>query len=68
MVSLTIANRDSLVAGRLSESDNSCDGHTLARTIEQVQRLTGCSIGRSCVNRGDRGHRSKKPQVLIFYY
>ncbi len=41
------------------------DGHTLARAIEQVERITGGTVQRSFVDRGYRGHKVKDPQVLI---
>ena len=40
-------------------------GHTLARAIEQVQRVTGRIVQRSFVDRGYRGHGIKDTEVLI---
>jgi hypothetical protein len=49
----------------LAEPGNPYDGHTLAGAIEQVERITGCKVQRSFVDRGYRGHKLKDPQVLI---
>ena len=38
---------------------------TLARAIEQVERITGRPVERSFVDRGYRGHKIKESQVLI---
>ncbi|QQG66647.1 IS5 family transposase [Desulfobulbus oligotrophicus] len=64
-VSVATANRDNFVVGMLAEPGNPYDGHTLGRAIEQVQRITGCLVERSFVDRGYRGHNLKDPQVLI---
>jgi IS5 family transposase len=64
-VSVATTNRDNFVVGMLAEPGNPYDGHTLARAIEQVQRITGCKVQRSFVDRGYRGHDVKDPQVLI---
>ena len=64
-VSVATTNRDNFVVGMLAEPGNPYDGHTLGRAIEQVQRITGCLVERSFVDRGYRGHNIKDPQVLI---
>ena len=64
-VSVATTNRDNFVVGMLAEPGNPYDGHTLARAIEQVQRITGCTVQRSFVDRGYRGHDVKNHQVLI---
>ena len=64
-VSVATTNRDNFVVGMLAEPGNPYDGHTLGRAIEQVERMCGCAVQRSFVDRGYRGHKLKKPQVLI---
>ncbi len=64
-VSVAVSNRDNFVVGMLAEPGNPYDGHTLARAIGQVERITGRAIERSFVDRGYRGHGLKIPQVLM---
>ena len=64
-VSVTTTNRDNFVMGIFAEYSNSYDGHTLARAIEQVQRVTG-RIVQSCIaDRGCRGHGINDTEMLI---
>ena len=53
------------VAGMLAEPGNPHDGHALGRSIAQVARMTNCAVQRSFVDRGHRGRKLEKPQVLI---
>ena len=63
-VSVATTNRDNFVVGMLAEHGNPYDGHTLAKAIKQAQRITGCTIQRSFVDRGYRGHKIQESQVL----
>ena len=40
---------------------NPYDGHTLGAVIEGTERLTGCEIERAYVDKGYRGHETRKP-------
>ena len=64
-VSVATTNRDNFVVGMFAEHGNPYDGHTLAKAIEQVQRVTGRIVQRSFVDRGYRGHGIKDTEVLI---
>jgi len=64
-VSVATTNRDNFVVGMFAEHGNPYDGHTLARAIEQVQRVTGRIVQRSFADRGYRGHGIKDTEVLI---
>jgi len=64
-VSVASTNRDNFVVGMLAEPGNPYDGHTLGRSIEQVERITGCTVQRGYVDLGYRGHGLQKPQVLM---
>lgn len=44
---------------------NPYDGHTLARVIEDTERLTGCSIERGYVDKGYRGHDTSNPRRIF---
>jgi IS5 family transposase len=44
------------VIGARSLPGNPFDGHTLAAEIAQTERITGVTIERASVDRGDRGH------------
>jgi transposase, IS5 family len=48
-VSMATTNRDNFVAGMLAGPGNPYDGHTLVRAIEQVERITGCTVESSFV-------------------
>jgi IS5 family transposase len=45
-----------VVLGARTLPSNPCDGHTLAAQIAQTERITGVTIERAPVDRGDRGH------------
>jgi IS5 family transposase len=45
-----------VVLGARTLPGNPCDGHTLAAQIAQTERITGVTIERARVDRGDRGH------------
>ena len=64
-VSVAVTNRDNCIVGMQAEPGNPYDGHTLARAIAQVERITGQAIKRVFVDRGYRGHKLTAPQVLI---
>jgi IS5 family transposase len=64
-VSVATTNRDNFVVGMFAEHGNPYDGHTLAKAIEQVQRVTDRIVQRSFVDRGYRGHGIKDTEVLI---
>jgi IS5 family transposase len=59
-VSLATTNRPApggqFVIGARSLPGNPFDGHTLAAQIAQTERITGVTIERAHVDRGDRGH------------
>jgi IS5 family transposase len=59
-VSLATTNRPApggkVVLGARSLLGNPCDGHTPAAEIAQTERITGVTIERAYVDRGDRGH------------
>ena len=44
---------------------NPYDGHTLKGAIEATERLTGCSIERSYVDKGYRGHDASNPHRVF---
>jgi IS5 family transposase len=44
---------------------NPYDGHTLANIIDATERLTGCSIERGYVDKGDRGHDTPDPRRIF---
>ena len=44
------------VLGALTLPGNPCDGHSLGRQLEQVERLLARPVRRACVDRGYRGH------------
>jgi IS5 family transposase len=44
---------------------NPYDGHTLRDVIEDTQKLTGCEIERSYVDRGYRGHDAENPRRVF---
>ena len=45
--------------------DNPYDGHTLRDVIEDTQKLTGCEIERSYVDKGYRGHDAENPRRVF---
>jgi IS5 family transposase len=45
--------------------DNPYDGHTLREVIEETQKLTGCEIERSYVDKGYRGHDTENPRRVF---
>jgi IS5 family transposase len=59
-VSLATTNRPApggkVVLGARTLPGNPFDGHTLAAEIAQTERITGVTIERASVDRGDRGH------------
>jgi IS5 family transposase len=44
---------------------NPYDGHTLRDVIEDTQKLTGCEIERSYVDKGYRGHDAESPRRVF---
>jgi hypothetical protein len=44
---------------------NPYDGHTLRDVIEDTQKLTGCEIERSYVDKGYRGHDAENPRPRL---
>jgi IS5 family transposase len=44
---------------------NPCDGHTLRKQIEQVERITGGKVKRAYVDCGYRGHGLAGPEIHI---
>jgi len=44
---------------------NPYDGHTLADIIEATEKLTGCEIERTYVDRGYRGHNASNPHRVF---
>jgi len=44
---------------------NPYDGHTLRDVIEDTQKLTGCEIERSYVDKGYRGHDAENPRRVF---
>jgi IS5 family transposase len=55
-VALATTNREGLVVAMQALPGNPHDGHTLAPTLAQVERLTGVVPTRCFVDRGYRGH------------
>jgi transposase, IS5 family len=43
------------------------NGHTLRAAIEDTQRLTGCQIERTYVDKGYRGHDAPKPRSVFIF-
>ena len=64
-VSVATTNRDNFVVGISAEHGNPYDGHTLARALDQVRRVTGEAVKRCFVDRGYRGHGVTDCEVLI---
>jgi transposase, IS5 family len=64
-VSVASTNRDNFVVGMLAEHGNPYDGHTLAKTLDQVKRITGQVVERGFVDRGYRGHGVTDSKILI---
>jgi IS5 family transposase len=44
---------------------NPYDGHTLRDVIDDTQKLTGCEIERSYVDKGYRGHDAQNPRRVF---
>ena len=55
-VSVAATNESNWVVGVQALHGNPYDGHTLANTIEQVERVTGRKIKEAFVDKGYRGH------------
>jgi IS5 family transposase len=55
-VSVVSTSKESFVIGMQALPGNSYDGHTLADSLEQVQRLTGQLPTEAYVDRGYKGH------------
>jgi IS5 family transposase len=55
-VALATTNRHDWFVGALLCEGNPYDGHTLARTLEQVESITGLSVSDGYVDKGYRGH------------
>ena len=53
------------VLGIMALPGNPYDGHTLARQIDQVAKLTGRGVNRAYVDRGYRGHKMKREGLDI---
>jgi IS5 family transposase len=53
------------VLGIMALPGNPYDGHTLARQIDQVTKLTGRAVNRAYVDRGYRGHKMKREGLDI---
>ena len=51
--------------GIMALPGNPYDGHTLARQIDQVTKLTGRAVNRAYVDRGYRGHKMKREGLDI---
>lgn len=54
--SVATSSRDNFVLGIQAVHGSPYDGHTLAGAIEQVERLSGRSVGEVFVDKGYRGH------------
>jgi IS5 family transposase len=44
---------------------NPYDGHTLKDVIDATERLTGCAIARTYVDKGYRGHDTENPRRVF---
>ena len=55
-VSVATTNRNDWVVGIMALHGNPYDGHTLARQVEQVERIAGLGIDEVHVDKGYRGH------------
>ena len=64
-VSVATTSRDNFVVGMQALAGNPFDGHTLAGSLEQVNRVTGVVPERCYVDRGYRGHGLAVPSVFI---
>jgi IS5 family transposase len=53
------------VLGAMSLPGNPYDGHSLAGQIDQVEKLTGTSVKRTYVDRGNRGHKIERDGLDI---
>jgi IS5 family transposase len=53
------------VLGIMTLPGNPYDGHTLARQIDQVAKLTGRTVNRAYVDRGYRGHKMTREGLDI---
>jgi IS5 family transposase len=64
-VALATTNREGLVVAMQALPGNPHDGHTLAPTLIQVERLTGTSPVRCFVDRGYRGHGVRATTTVV---
>jgi transposase, IS5 family len=64
-VALATTNREALVVAMQALPGNPHDGHTLAPTLTQVERLTGTSPARCFVDRGYRGHGLRDTMTVV---
>lgn len=63
--SIATTNKSNFVVGGMALPGNPFDGHTLAKALEQVRRMTGRVIEEAFVDRGYRGHGEKQTTVYI---
>jgi len=64
-VGIVTTSKESFVIGMKSLPNNPYDGHTLAGSLEQVQRITGHLPTEAYVDRGYKGHRLETLKVWI---
>jgi IS5 family transposase len=64
-VGVAVTNKDNFVVGMMALPGNPYDGHTLGSMLSQVTRLTGRNLERCYVDKGYRGHKLKKPFVVM---
>jgi len=55
-VSVAATNESNWVVGTQALHGNPYDGHTLAKAIEQIERITGKKVKEAFVDKGYRGH------------
>jgi len=55
-VSVAVTNESNWVVGSEALHGNPYDGHTLAKAIEQIERVTGKKVKEAFVDKGYRGH------------
>jgi IS5 family transposase len=53
------------ILGAQAFTDNSYDGHTLEKSLEQTQRLSHVGVEQATCDQGYRGHEIKDPKILI---
>lgn len=62
---IAVTHKSNFVVGMQALPGNPYDGHTLRKTLDQVESLTGIRPNKCYVDLGYRGHDEKKCQVFV---